>query len=90
MKVSSFSSAPKMLYEDKVKPKPLTTSLFLLADTSSSCGLGDKSVHPLYCVCEEQGTEEHKDGSQPVVPGEGIVEVHNGEDQAEELAQGHH
>ena len=41
-------------------------------------------------VGEEQRAPEHEGGADPVVHREGVLEVHDGEDEAEELAQGDH
>lgn len=41
-------------------------------------------------LCVEQCAQEDDGGAQPVPDGEGVVEVEDGEDEADKLAQRHH
>ena len=41
-------------------------------------------------LCEHQRSSEDKDGAEPVIEGEGVVEVDDGEEEADELAERHY
>lgn len=49
-----------------------------------------RSEHHLTEVCEKSSSSKHKDGANPVLEGEWVLEVDNGEKQTQELAQCHH
>lgn len=64
---------------------PSASSLCLLLLDAPQSGAG---AAPHLRV--QQGAREHHSRAQPVPGGEGVLEVKDGEDEAEELAERHH
>lgn len=47
-------------------------------------------LHTAPHLCVQQSTQKDHSCAQPVPESEGVLEVHDGEDEAEELPQSHH
>lgn len=68
----------------------LSSSFALIRLLLLDIGSTESRPHAAPHLGVQQGAQEHHPRAHPVPPGERVLEVHDGEDEAEELSQRHH